>query len=131
MVGETKRSLVIEMLVHLVLIAAVAFALYPVLWVVSLALSASEPAEARILPIPSPPSLHNFATVVGNTARDGTWLFGWQLFNSVFIASFSVMRALRPRTSRTAAADHPPRAPQPQSRTVNPKRNRAITRVIG
>ncbi|MBZ0121083.1 MAG: sugar ABC transporter permease, partial [Sandaracinaceae bacterium] len=88
MVGEQERGLrgvLFEIAVHMILLIAVCFALYPILWVVSLALSPAEAPEARVLPIPAAPSLDNFVAVVTNS-DEGTWLFGWQLFNSVTIA---------------------------------------------
>ncbi|MCC6876970.1 MAG: ABC transporter permease subunit [Sandaracinaceae bacterium] len=88
MVGEEQRGLrgvLFELGVHMILLIAVCFALYPILWVVSLALSPAEAPEARVLPIPAAPSLDNFVAVVTNS-DEGTWLFGWQLFNSVTIA---------------------------------------------
>src|SRR5688572_12403898 len=45
--------------IHLLLIAAVAYALYPVLWVVSLALSPRGGDEAHALPIPREVTLAN------------------------------------------------------------------------
>ena len=47
------KNLLIEIGVHLVLMGAVVVALYPVLWVVTLALSPGEAPEARALPIPT------------------------------------------------------------------------------
>jgi ABC-type glycerol-3-phosphate transport system permease component len=59
-----KRTLAV--LVHVVLVAACAFAVYPLLWVITLALSPFGPGtEARIFPLASAPSLHNFRTFLG------------------------------------------------------------------
>src|SRR5690606_6928275 len=82
------------LLVHGVLWLAVMFALYPVLWVVSLALSPADAPDARVLPIPASPSLDNFASVLGRTADDGTWLFGIQLFNSLAITVTTAVAAI-------------------------------------
>src|SRR5262249_40405372 len=74
---------------HLVLVLAVAFALYPMLWVVSLGLSASHrpPPDAF-------PSLHDITAAhlkavmtTSKTTSDGTiWLFGRQFANSIVVA---------------------------------------------
>lgn len=70
---------------HVVLVAAVAFALYPVLWVVSLALSSSRNPQPTVLPFPDAPSLQNLRDVV-LSQRDGTWMFGRQLLNSLVVS---------------------------------------------
>jgi arabinogalactan oligomer / maltooligosaccharide transport system permease protein len=80
--------------VHFVLLVAVVFALYPVLWVVSLALSSSESLRATAIPLPIAPTLDNFAAVLGRSDRDGTWLFGIQLANSLGISAVTAMVAL-------------------------------------
>ncbi|MFI5302363.1 MAG: sugar ABC transporter permease, partial [Polyangiales bacterium] len=81
-----RRSIVGEMLVHLVLVFATVAALYPVLWVVSLALSPGEASGARVLPIPTHPSLDNLRHVVGAHDKSGEWLFGAQLGNSLVVS---------------------------------------------
>ena len=84
---EARRGgLLVELLAHFVLLGAVVAALYPILWVVSLALSPGEAPEPRVIPIPENPSLDHFASVAGRTDDEGTWLFGIQLFNSLWIA---------------------------------------------
>ena len=75
---------------HAVLLLAVGFALYPVLWVVSLALSGAPTVEARLWPTIAEPTLRHLAEVVGQVSHgpDGTsWLFGRQLFNSLAVSS--------------------------------------------
>ncbi|MBL4684993.1 MAG: ABC transporter permease subunit [Nannocystaceae bacterium] len=79
--------------VHIVLVGAVGFALYPVLWVVALALSGSPSPEAAALPIPSEPTLAHFEAVVTasktmshTTPQVEVWLFGRQLLNSLVVA---------------------------------------------
>lgn len=75
---------------HLVLIAAVAVALYPVLWVVSLAFSGAAELEPRLLPVPVDPTLEHLRGVVGSTLRvpgePDRWLFGLQLLNSIAVS---------------------------------------------
>ena len=76
----------IEALSHAVLLLAVAFALYPVLWVVSLALSPSGTPSPHALPLPDAVSLDNARAVVGSTDQAGHWLFARQLMNSVVVS---------------------------------------------
>lgn len=82
----TTRRVLLEIATHAVLIAAVAFALYPVLWVISLALSAGVTPEPRVLPIPSAPSMEHFVAVVGRSDEEHGWLFGIQLANSLVVS---------------------------------------------
>ncbi len=81
-----KRGLFTEALVHAALIAAVCFALYPVLWVISLALSPSGTPSPHMRPLPDAVSLDNFRAVVGATDAAGRWLFARQLANSVIVS---------------------------------------------
>ncbi len=83
-----------EALAHVALVAAVAFALYPVLWVVSLALSPTDAPSPSALPLPTDPSTVHFAEVLGTRDADGAWLFGRQLFNSVMIATATSLVAI-------------------------------------
>jgi arabinogalactan oligomer / maltooligosaccharide transport system permease protein len=74
-------------LVHAAVLAAVAFALYPLLWVVSVALSPGGMATQHgAIPWPTEPSLHNFAAVVGAGSPDKAWLFLRQLTNSLVVS---------------------------------------------
>jgi len=73
--------------VHALLVAAVAFAVYPLLWVVSLALTPGGlGATSGILPIPHAPTLDNFRAVVGWGNGDRGWLFATQAFNSLAVS---------------------------------------------
>src|SRR5262249_20913406 len=70
---------------HAALVLAVAFALYPVLWVVSLAFSGTRPLVAQVLPVPHQPTTRHLVEVV-TTTHGATWLFGRQLANSVVVS---------------------------------------------
>lgn len=83
--GRT-RSRVGSVLVHLFLVAATIAALYPVLWVVALALSPGQSPGARVLPVATHPSLEHLRDVVGTRDDAGRWLFGRQLFNSLAVS---------------------------------------------
>jgi arabinogalactan oligomer / maltooligosaccharide transport system permease protein len=71
---------------HLIVGLAVAFAIYPLLWVISVALSPDAMSDhARALPLPDHPSLGSFATVLG--LRDGrAGLFARQVVNSLSVS---------------------------------------------
>lgn len=74
-------------LVHVALLAAVLFAIYPLLWVVSIALSPGGMTEqGGAIPIPTHPSLDNFATVLGVGNADKAWLFARQLVSSLVVS---------------------------------------------
>ncbi len=83
-------SLLERIAVHAVLILAVAFALYPVLWVVATAFSGSLTPEPRALPVPQQPTLEHLDAVVlsERSLPDGgeVWLFGQQLLNSLIVS---------------------------------------------
>jgi arabinogalactan oligomer/maltooligosaccharide transport system permease protein len=81
-----RSSFVERALVHVVLSAAVVFAGYPVLWVISLALTPGGATEPRALPFPAEPSLANFRTVTGAADPAKAWLFVQQLSNSLFVS---------------------------------------------
>lgn len=81
--------------VHALLLAAVAFALYPLLWVVSVAFSPGGISSAGgAIPHPTNASWQNFSTLVGagNSAR--SWLFGRQLMNSLVVAVATAFTAV-------------------------------------
>ena len=72
--------------VHLALVVATIVALYPVLWVVALAVSPGQSPGARVLPVPSHPTLDHLRDVVGTHDAAGRWLFGRQLANSLVVS---------------------------------------------
>ncbi len=73
-------------LTHAFLITFTGLTIYPVLWVIAMALTPQQGFSMSLLPIPADPSLENFAHVVGASAPDGTWLFGRQLLNSLVVS---------------------------------------------
>lgn len=81
-----KPSALESIATHLALMAAVAFSLYPILWVISIAFSGSRPPEARVLPLLTEPTARHLTGVV-TSMHDGRWLFGRQLANSLVVAS--------------------------------------------
>jgi arabinogalactan oligomer/maltooligosaccharide transport system permease protein len=81
-----RRTFFGEALVHLVLIVATILALYPVVWVISLAFTHAQAPSARVLPLPQSPSLEHFRAVIGTHDAAGRWLFGRQLANSLIVS---------------------------------------------
>ncbi|MDY0062393.1 MAG: sugar ABC transporter permease [Myxococcota bacterium] len=75
-----------QVLAQVVLVLVSVVTLYPVLWVVKMALKTGQGFAMTVNPLPTEFSLENFAYVIGRTDKDGTWLFGYQLFNSVVIS---------------------------------------------
>jgi arabinogalactan oligomer/maltooligosaccharide transport system permease protein len=71
---------------HLILVLASAAALYPLLWVMKLALSPSQGFDASPNPWPEHATLDNFRAVVGASGEGGQWLFGRQVLNSLVIS---------------------------------------------
>jgi arabinogalactan oligomer/maltooligosaccharide transport system permease protein len=72
--------------VNLALVVACAATLYPVLWVVKMALAPAQGFSLSASPIPVEVSVQNFRDVVSTTDAAGAWLFGQQFANSVVIA---------------------------------------------
>jgi arabinogalactan oligomer/maltooligosaccharide transport system permease protein len=90
-----KTSLLESLVTHAVLLAAVGFALYPVLWVVSLAFSGARSPEPSALPFPTDPTLAHLHEVVGRSrpvpGGGSEWLFGRQLVNSLVVSGATAL----------------------------------------
>ena len=71
---------------HALLVVATAAALFPVSWVLKMALSPSQGMAVTANPLPTEVDFGNFAAVVGTHAADGTWLFARQLVNSLVVS---------------------------------------------
>lgn len=84
-----KPSTLERAIVNGVILLFVAFALYPLLWVISTALSPGGIAESGALPIPHHPSGSNFARVF-----DKGWLFALQISNSLVVALLTALASV-------------------------------------
>jgi arabinogalactan oligomer/maltooligosaccharide transport system permease protein len=73
--------------VHAALVVASVMTIYPVLWVVKMALSPSQGFALSPSPLPRAVTLRNFIDVVTTHDEAGRWLFGRQLFNSIVVAA--------------------------------------------
>ena len=80
-----KPSLLESAATHVVLMIAVAFSLYPILWVISIAFSGTRPPEARVLPVITDATTAHLTDVVTHP------LFLKQFANSLVV---SIMTAL-------------------------------------
>lgn len=81
-----KVTLKKQILVNMVLMLSCAIVIYPVLWVIKMALTPSQGFALSANPFPDTVSLQNFADIMTTTDADGRWLFGRQFFNSVVIS---------------------------------------------
>ena len=79
-------------LVHAGLALFTVVVLYPVLWVVSIALTPAQSFSMGGL-LPTSPTLANFTDVIGTWQGD-TWLFGRQLLNSLVISGTTALVGL-------------------------------------
>ena len=80
------KAFVRGLLLHLGLVAACAITLYPILWVVGLALSARPTLEPRLWPLPAVPSAANFADLLAARDAVGHLTFPRQLANSLLVS---------------------------------------------
>ncbi len=85
MAAGRPPSMAVVVATHVGLVLFTAATLYPVLWVVRIALTPSQAFTMGAWPFPTTVSLENFEAVLGTFAGD-TWLFGRQLFNSLVVA---------------------------------------------
>jgi len=75
-----------QILTHAILLLTSIAVLYPVLWVLKMALTPSQAFSLDPWPFPSEISLVNFVDVISTKDASGGWLFGRQLMNSLVIA---------------------------------------------
>ncbi len=81
-------------LTHAVLSLMCVVALYPVLWVVKMALSPVQTTSLTINPFPTEITFSNFADILGSTDSQGRWLFGRQLFASIAVSGATTLVGL-------------------------------------
>ncbi len=92
--NEPRPPLVESAAVHLLLISAVVFAIYPLAWVIALSLSPEGMSgSGGAFPLPHDPSLANFREVIG-TGSSHAWLFWKQLGNSLAVSLFTAVSAV-------------------------------------
>jgi arabinogalactan oligomer / maltooligosaccharide transport system permease protein len=72
---------------HMLLASLCAATLYPVLWVVKMAVSPAEAMSLSANPFPERVTSAHFAAVLGTTDSAGRWLFGRNLFASLAVST--------------------------------------------
>lgn len=72
---------------HLLLVVMAVLTLFPVLWVIKMALSPAQHFSLSLNPLPETVSLANFRDVMGTRDMAGRWLFAHQLINSLAAAA--------------------------------------------
>ncbi|MDX9806442.1 MAG: sugar ABC transporter permease [bacterium] len=87
MPGKKNVGILRVLLMHLSLMLVCAAVIYPVLWVIKMALSPEQGFSLSANPFPVEFSLDNFRHVIFTTDSSGGWLFGRQFFNSVVISA--------------------------------------------
>ncbi len=75
--------------IHATLAVMCVVALYPVLWVLKLALSVDATPMPSFSPIPDEVSFSHFRAFLFSTDSHGRWLFGRQLFTSLMVSAAS------------------------------------------
>jgi arabinogalactan oligomer/maltooligosaccharide transport system permease protein len=92
--GMRARANVKSLVVHTLLAVGVVYALYPVLWVLTVAFSRDGlGTDGFVLPWPKDPSLLNFAIATGVSTGKGA-LFFRQVVNSLAIASATALMSI-------------------------------------
>ena len=71
-----------------------AVTLYPVLWVIKLALSPTQTLSMSANPFPEAVTLDHFRDVLGSTDAQGRWLFGRQLLSSLVVSTATTVVGL-------------------------------------
>lgn len=89
-----RRPALTVALVHAALAVACVVSLYPVLWVVKLALSPTQALSLSVNPFPEHVTLDHFRDVLLSSDPQGRWLFGRQLLASVVVSGATTLVGL-------------------------------------
>ncbi len=89
-----KRSGLTIALIHMGLVLACAASLYPVLWVVKMALSPAQSLSLSINPFPETVTFDHFRDVLFSHDSQGRWLFGRQLLASIVVSGATTIVGL-------------------------------------
>jgi len=90
-------------LANMAVILMCVIAIYPVLWVVKMALTPSQAFSLSFNPLPTSVSFDNFHDIIFATNHAGNWLFGHWLFNSVVVATVTTLLGISLATSAAYA----------------------------
>ncbi len=89
-----RRPMLTTALVHAGLAVACVASLYPVLWVLKLALSPTQSLELSVNPLPEHVTFQHFADVLWSHDSHGRWLFGRQLLSSIVVSGATTLVGL-------------------------------------
>ncbi|MGQ0507214.1 MAG: sugar ABC transporter permease [Myxococcaceae bacterium] len=81
-------------LLHAFLVVVCLLTLYPVLWVVKMALSPTTGLTLSANPFPSEVTFEHFRAVLFATSSSGQWLFGRQLLSSIVVSGATTLVGL-------------------------------------
>ncbi|MGI6393408.1 MAG: sugar ABC transporter permease [bacterium] len=91
MEAKKEVNLLKAILTHIALILISIAVIYPVLWVIKMALSPQQGFSLSANPLPTEFSLDNFKHVIFTKDSSGSWLFGRQFMNSVIISGATTL----------------------------------------
>lgn len=91
---KKQRPLLYVMALHAFLTVVCVAVLYPVLWVVKLAVSPTEGLSLSANPLPTEVTFEHFGAVLGATDGQGRWLFGRQLLSSILVSGATTVVGL-------------------------------------
>jgi arabinogalactan oligomer / maltooligosaccharide transport system permease protein len=86
-----KKSGLAVFALHAALALACAVTLYPVLWVIKIALAPGQSLPLSASPIPEQISWEHFSEVLAAIDKQGRWLFGRQLLNSLLVSGATTL----------------------------------------
>lgn len=89
-----KRSAWTVAAIHMGLVLACVASLYPVLWVVKMALSPTQSLSLSINPFPEAITFDHFRDVLFSHDSQGRWLFGRQLLASIVVSGATTLVGL-------------------------------------
>ncbi len=92
-----------QVVAHLFLVCVTMLTLYPILWVVNMALTPGQAFAVGWLPIPTSVSLENFEYVLTATDAQGTCIFINRLCNSIIVSTSTALIGLIASTTAAYA----------------------------
>lgn len=89
-----RRSVLYVAVLHVGLALLCMLTLYPVLWVVKMALSPAEGLSLSANPFPEAVTFEHFSAVLGAHDSAGRWVFGRQLLSSIVVSGATTLVGL-------------------------------------
>lgn len=100
---ERRPPLLRAVLINLLVILFCVVTLYPVLWVLNMALTPSQAFSMSLLPTLDAMNLDNFRNIVSTVDGSGNWLFGRWLFNSLVVSAATTLLGITLATTSAYA----------------------------